>query len=216
MELEKIVQVLIYIHAGLGGIALLAGAIALSVKKGFRTHRKSGIIFYYSMLISALISLSIAILPNHENPFLFSIGLFSIYFILMGKRSLSFKKQSFDLRIDKLISTLIIFIGLTMILYPLLLEKNLNIVLAVFGAAGMVFGLRDLRLFRDPAQLKEKWLKLHLGKMTGGYIAAVSAFLVVNQVLPGVWNWFVPSFFGSLLIAFWIRKVNSSKKLSKL
>ena len=34
METEKIAEILIYIHAGFGGIALLTGGIALIVKKG--------------------------------------------------------------------------------------------------------------------------------------------------------------------------------------
>ena len=79
METEKIAEILIYIHAGFGGIALLTGGIALIVKKGNNIHKKSGKIFYYSMLLSALISFVVSTLPNHKSPFLFSIGFSSSF-----------------------------------------------------------------------------------------------------------------------------------------
>jgi uncharacterized membrane protein len=209
MEIEKLAEILIYyIHAPLGGIALLAGGIALIVKKGNSIHKKSGIIFFYTMLISAITSFIISILPNHESPFLFSIGLFSSYFLISGIRSLNFKRKEFSLRIDKIIAYLIIIVGICMVLYPVILHSKLNIILTVFGIVGLVFGIRDLRHFKDLNHLKKSWLKLHLGKMSGGYIAAVTAFFVVNQILPGIWNWFVPGILGSVYITYWMKKVN--------
>jgi uncharacterized membrane protein len=209
MEIEKLAEILIYyIHAPLGGIALLAGGIALIVKKGNSIHKKSGIIFFYTMLTSAITSFIISILPNHESPFLFSIGLFSSYFLIIGIRSLNFKRKEFSLRIDKIIAYLIIIVGICMVLYPVILHSKLNIILTVFGIVGLVFGIRDLRHFKDLNHLKKSWLKLHLGKMSGGYIAAVTAFFVVNQILPGIWNWFVPGILGSVYITYWMKKVN--------
>jgi len=66
----------------------LAGAFSLLLKKGSSGHKKTGKLFYYSILISALAAYIIAVLSNHENPFLFSIGLFSTYFLISGRRSL--------------------------------------------------------------------------------------------------------------------------------
>ena len=211
MGLEKFAQILIYIHAGFGGIALLTGSLALIVKKGNKVHKKSGKVFFYSMLTSAAVAFIISVLPNHESAFLFSIGVFSTYFLLSGYRSLNFKQKELDLKIDKIIACLIIAIGLIMILYPVILHGKLNVILLVFGIIGLVFGLRDIRLLKDIKRLRRSWLKLHLGKMTGGYIAAVSAFFVVNQILPGIWNWFVPGIVGSGYITYWMIKLNKRK-----
>ena len=212
MEIEKIAEILIYyIHAPLGGIALLTGGIALIVKKGNNVHKKSGKIFFFSMLFSAISAFIISVLPNHESPVLFSIGLFSTYFLISGLRSLRFKHKEFQLKTDKIIAYIISLTGITVILYPILLFSKLNIILTVFGVIGIVFGLRDLKLFKDIKNLKKNWLKLHLGKMTGGYIAAVSAFFVVNQILPGIWNWFVPGIIGSGYITYWMIKLNKKK-----
>ncbi|MFZ1702729.1 MAG: DUF2306 domain-containing protein [Saprospiraceae bacterium] len=208
MALEKIIQILIYLHIGFGTIALLSGLLALSSKKGHRLHKKSGKIFYYSMLFSAFISLIIASMPAHQNPFLFAIGIFSAYFILSGYRSLRFKQKEFDTGLDKIIAYTIILTGIGMMLFPILFLGKLNIVLLVFGLISLTFGIRDVNLLRDPENLKRNWLTLHLGKMTGGYIAAVSAFFVVNEILPGIWNWFVPGIVGGFYITYWTRKLN--------
>ncbi|MEE9373920.1 MAG: hypothetical protein V3V00_12790 [Saprospiraceae bacterium] len=207
MEIEKFAQIFIYTHAGFGAFALLSGGLALLARKGNRLHKTSGKVFFYTMLISALISLIIALLPNHESPFLFSIGAFSTYFLLSGYRSLNFKQNDFNLKIDKIISSLIILTGIVMILYPIILNGQLNIILFVFGIVGMIFGIRDMKLYKDLDQLKKSWLKLHLGKMTGGYIAAISAYFVVNQILPGIWNWFVPGIIGGGYITYWMIKL---------
>lgn len=206
MELAKIL--IYYIHAPLGGIALLAGGVVLIVKKGNGAHKKWGSVFYYSMLMSAIAALVISVLPKHNSAFLFSIGLFSSYFLISGLRSLAYKQNEFTLIGDRIVAYLISATGLVMVLYPIIFYGKLNIILSVFGVVGLLFGIRDLRLYKDRAQLKRDWLKLHLGKMIGGYIAAVSAFFVVNQILPGIWNWFVPGMVGGVYIAYWMRKLN--------
>jgi len=211
MQLENIIQIIIYLHAGLGGIALLAGATALIVKKGGKVHKKSGKVFYYTMLTSALIALIISVLPGHESPFLLSIGIFSIYFLLGGYRSLNFKQKEPNLKLDKLIAYLIILIGILMIAYPLIWEGKMNTVLFVFGIVGLVIGARDIHFFKDLTVLREHWLRLHLGKMTGGYISAVTAFFVVNEFLPGMWDWFAPGIVGTVYIFYWVGKLKGGK-----
>lgn len=215
MEIEQIAKTLIYIHATFGGIALLTGGIALVVKKGNNIHKKSGKIFYYAMLTSACMAFVISVLPNHESPFLFAVGVFSAYFILSGYRSLKFKEKKVKLTTDKIIAVMIIITGLFMVLYPIIKIGKPNIILLVFGIMSLLFGIRDLKSFRNLDELKKRWLTIHLGKMTGGYISAVSAFFVVNQILPGIWNWFVPGIIGSVYIAYWGNKMNKKKKKNK-
>ncbi|MCB0478252.1 MAG: DUF2306 domain-containing protein [Crocinitomicaceae bacterium] len=201
------IQYLIYGHAGFGGLALLCGLISISVKKGGPVHRKAGKVFFYSMLISALLALIVSLLPEHESPFLFSVGVFSSYFLLSGYRSLKFKNPNIHLSLDRLLAWIIFFTGFGMITYPIYVSNSINIVLTVFGVASIIFGFQDLRLFRNREKLKKSWLKSHLGKMMGAYISAVTAFVVVNQLLPGVWAWFGPSIPGTFYIVYWMRKV---------
>ena len=93
--MEQFAEFLIqYIHAPLGGIALLSGGISLVSKKGSPLHKKSGKVFFYSMLLSAFSALVVSVLPNHKSPFLFSIGIFSSYFLISGILSLRYKRKA--------------------------------------------------------------------------------------------------------------------------
>ena len=207
MNIEQLVDTLIILHASGGGLALLSGAIALIAKKGSQLHIKTGKVFFWSMLSSAILAFLIAVSPRHESPFLFSVGIFSTYFLLGGFWSVQLKKKEVSLLKYKVLAYVMIIAGLTMAVYPFFLYGKMNVVLLVFGLVGAVFGYRDLQLFKDREKVQKSWLNLHLGKMTGGYIAAISAFLVVNQILPGVWNWFLPGILGSFYINFEGRKL---------
>lgn len=214
MEKERIIQMLILCHALFGGIALLSGFVSLIVEKGKIIHKKTGKLFYFSMLLSAFTALIISVLPGHENPFLFSIGVFSSYFILTGYRALRFKTKNYNLKTDKIISWIMVITAILMILYNPLVNQKINIVLIVFGIVGLSFSMRDLVLFNKTDKLKKDWLKLHLGKMIGGYICAVTAFVVVNEFFSSFYGWFIPGIIGGFYIVYWIRKLNKKQKVS--
>lgn len=190
-----------------GGIALLSGAFALTFPKGKYWHRFTGKVFFYTMMCSAIIACTIAVIPDHENVFLFIIGIFSMYFMISGYRSLRLRRSNPSLLLDKLIAIALLAVGLFMIAFPIIAYDRIIIVLAVFGITGIVFSIRDFISFRHPERLRQKWLALHLGKMIGGYIAAVTAFVVVNDVFPTVVNWLLPGGIGGFLIAYWLRKI---------
>jgi uncharacterized membrane protein len=61
------------IHIAAGGLALVLGAVALSVKKGGTIHRRGGLLFVYAMLIMGTTA---AILGNVGG------GLMAIYFVV--------------------------------------------------------------------------------------------------------------------------------------
>lgn len=99
--------------------------------------------------------------------------------------------------------------GVLMIFLPVLMNKSINVILLVFAVTGISFSVRDLIIFKNAEKLKEGWLKLHLGKMMGGYISAATAFVVVNNVFPSYTGWFIPGIIGGFVIAYWMRKVTT-------
>lgn len=205
--MEKTIQILIYGHATFGGIALLAGLVSMIAKKGLQLHKKSGLVFYYTMVISAITGMFVALLPNHESPFLFAVGIFSLYFTLTGKRALRFKFKNPKVEVDQWISRIMIVSGILMVFLPVIISERINIILCVFAIIGIVFSIRDLILYKDADRLKKSWLKLHLGKMIGAYISATTAFVVVNQFFPSFYGWFIPGIVGGFVIAYWVRKL---------
>ena len=206
--MEQTIQILIYLHATFGGVALVSGLISMIAKKGNQIHKKSGLWFYYSMLLSGGLALFVTFLPNHENPFLFAVGVFSLYFVISGYRALNFKQSQLNLTKDKWIALVLLITGVLMILLPVLILKKIDIVLAVFGTMSLYFSIKDLLLFKTPEKLRKSWLKLHLGKMIGGYISAATAFVVVNQFFTSLYSWFAPGIIGSSIIIYWMRKVS--------
>lgn len=205
--MEAAIQVLIYIHAAFGGIALLTGLVAVIARKGKTIHKRFGLVFYYTMILSGVSAMLIAVLPNHESPFLFAVGIFSLYFVVTGYRALRFKRKAPDLKIDKAIALFMLLTGVLMIVLPVVFTGSINIILVVFAIVGIIFSIKDLRLFKEPKRLRSVCLKMHLGKMLGGYIAASTAFVVVNQFFPSIYAWFIPGIIGGFVIAYWIKKL---------
>jgi len=115
---ERFVESMIWTHAGLGGIALCLGLVALISKKGSLPHRKTGLVFFYSMTVSAIISLIVTLLPGHTSPFFFCISLLTLYLLLSGKRCLKFKRPNPSVHVDRLLAAAVIVTGIGMMLYP--------------------------------------------------------------------------------------------------
>lgn len=215
MTLQEIIKIIIYIHVITGTLAMIAGTISMIVKKGGQLHKKSGLLFFYSLLISDVISLVVAVLPGHENVFLFCIGVFTLYLIMGGYLALRYKQKIFNLTIDKILSATMLITGIIMILYPILLLGKFNIILGVFGTIGIIFSIIDFSRYRNKDLLRQKYLQLHLAKMIGGFIASITAFIVANGVLSGLIGWLSPGFIGGFVIAYWTIKLNEKRKIKQ-
>lgn len=205
------IQSLIFTHVTLGGLAFLIGSITLFSKKGSPLHKLSGKVFYISMTVSVAITLVVSIMPNHKSPSLFHIGVLSLYFLIGGKRSILFKKLNHQLIIDKLLAYTVVSVSVVIMSYSVILDGYFHPLRTVFGTIGIAFGLIDLMLFKQPINLKKKWLILHLSKMLGGYTAAVTAFFVAQNILSGYFNWFTPTVVGLSYIGFWMVKLKTFK-----
>ena len=214
--MEQLIKTLIYVHAFFGGIGLITGIIAISLRKGGINHRKSGKIFSYSMIISSLISLLVARMPGHENLFLFLIGIFTIYLVLAGNRALTFKgkhKLKADW-LDKLISGTMLLASIGMLIIGIvgMIQGISNSILYVFfGSFGALFSLRDFKTFKIFTIRKNAWLISHLGKMVGALIASVTAFLVAGLHFNTVIVWMLPTIVGTVYIIYWNKKVTPKK-----
>lgn len=210
--MEGYINILVYVHAIFGGLALLSGLVSIIAKKGGQTHKRFGLIFYYTMIISGVTAMFVATMPDHENLFLFSVGIFSLYFVLTGRRALKFKYNNPNLKIDYLISSIMLITGLSILIIPIILTRSIHIVISVFAVVEIAFSIGDFLNYGKPEKIKQNWLKIHLGKMLGGYIAATTAFVVVNQFFPSFYGWFIPGVIGGIVITFWSRKMSNKNK----
>ena len=211
--MEQVIKIAIYIHAFFGGIGLIAGIGSILLKKGSVPHKRMGKLFSIGMLTSYIISLPIAWMPNHKNLFLFLIGLFTIYLVLMGNRVLTFKSKK-KLKADKIdqfisgsmccFSVIMLVIGV----FGLIKGVNNSILYLFFGSFGLFSTIKDFQFFKK--QGKNKWLMNHVGKMVGAFIASVTAFIIAGLGLGNIVSWTLPSLIGTLYIIYWIKKLKTN------
>jgi uncharacterized membrane protein len=201
---------LLYIHIFSGALSLLSGLFVLLSKKGNKNHKRIGNIYFYSMLIAALISFPMSYL--HSDYFLFIIGVFTSYMLLTGRRYLKKKEISDVETTDWVLTFVMLFFGIAFItfgIYKLINHDSFGTVLLVFGGISCLFVWRDKRNFEGKSRYKNYWLVTHIQRMVGSFIATVTAFLVVNnKILPDIVAWLLPTFLLVPLIVKWVIKYN--------
>lgn len=213
--MDSLFLLLLILHITGGSVGLLSGLIVLLRIKGDRLHKLIGKVFSYAMLITGFSALALSLMrPNH---FLFIIGVFTVYLVGTGHRYIYVKMLGSQQRpalLDWMLSILMLIAGIIFIILGIRHLLGLNyfgIVFLVFGVIGLFFVKSDLSHFKGKTRFKNYWLIAHLQRMTGGYIAAITAFLVVNAnnmpiTLPGVFFWLLPTVVLTPLIVIWTRK----------
>ncbi len=215
-KMEPTIRMLIYIHALTGGIGLITGFWALAAGKGLKVHKSVGKIFSWSLGFSAGLSLIIAVLPNHHNPFLFLIGVFTLYLIGAGNRALKLKDSKLQnvAITDKILSGGMFLFAVIMVFkggFAYFNNQAIGLLYFFFGViAGLLAG-RDLVLFRDFAKARKMWLRTHLTRMIAALIASVTAFMVAGLSLNSLAAWIAPTVVGTGVIIYWLRRVSPKK-----
>src|SRR5688572_13215658 len=71
---------LLPIHIAAGGLAIVLGTVALSVKKGGTIHRRSGLLFVYAMLVMAVTASMLSLLNGRADGNVFA-SVLTAYFV---------------------------------------------------------------------------------------------------------------------------------------
>lgn len=210
--MEETIRIFIYIHAFFGGVGLISGIGSIVVKKGSIPHKRLGKLFSIAMLTSSLISIPITLLPNHTNPFLCLIGLFTIYLVLSGNQILTFKskKKLEATPLDKIISGSMLVLSVIMLLFGAfgIIKGSLgHLLYLIFGGFGLLLTIKDFLFYKNFKDVKNGWLSNHVGKMIGALIASITAFLVAGLGQSNIIAWITPSIIGTVYILYWKRKL---------
>ncbi len=205
---------LLMIHIMGGFTSLIVGLYIMFAKKGTKQHKTVGKIYFVAMITAALVALPMSYL--HPNAFLFLISIFTIYMLLTGIRYLK-KKTLQDVNIFDwiLTATMLLFAGSFIVfsIFYIIQGDSFTIVYLVFGGIGFLFSFQDWKNFSGRSRIKNFFLTTHIQRMTGSYIASVTAFLVVNNtVLPSVVAWLLPTAILTPFIVKWVRKYKVKSK----
>jgi len=190
--------VFLWIHIIAGSVALIIGGIAALAEKGGKLHLRTGFYFAVAMAITAISAVVLSIL--NYNPFLLSIGFFTAY--LVGSGYLWAQRIPLARRhvLGRYIGAAGIITAIGMF-YTAIDGSSWNVVLLVFGSILAIFSGSDAFRQKPP----KNPIALHGGRMGGAYIAATTAFLVVNVEWTVV-AWLLPTAIGSPLIAISLRR----------
>ena len=200
------------IHIIGGTLGLLAGTYIMFAKKGNKRHKLIGKIFAISMLGAGICSFVLATL--HRNEFLFSVGIFTIYLASTGWRYLYLKNILEGQRPIFIDWILIGFMVLGSVAFTVmgiwsLLDKSyFGLIILIFAWRGISYVIQDYKTYKGKIEVKNYWLIAHLQRMTGAYIASLTAFAVVNapnrlSYLP----WLLPAAIFVPFIIKWTRKL---------
>lgn len=213
--------ILLIFHVAGGAAGLLSGTVNLVLKKGNFRHKVIGKIFVWSMVMTGSTSLILALL--HLNYFLFMTGVFTLYLVGSGARYIHLKMLGNNQKpslLDWLLTITVTISGTGLTgLGIWYLSKGLyfGAVFIVFGILGLLFAKNDLINYGGKYRSKSYWLLAHISRMTGCYIASLTAFLVVNTHyipvrLPSVVIWLLPS---CILVPFIINRSRNISLKSK-
>lgn len=216
-------RVFLVVHIISGTIGLLAGTINILRRKGDKKHKLVGKFFLYSMLSVGCSAFVLSVL--HPNYFLFIVGVFTIYMAATGDRYLLLKKLNTSQKpkiIDWMLTSFMSVFGIAFIgfgIYNLVKGNSFGVVFIVFGLIGLKFVSTDIKNFGGKSTISNFWLTAHLQRMIGAYIAALTAFLVVNGdfmqgILPGYVMWLLPTVVVVPFIFKWTRKFQVMKKVN--
>ena len=199
MELIRIV------HSTAGGVVAITGLLQILLPKGGLRHRILGQLYFWSWIL---------IVPTGAMMGSFLIALFGalgLYMAFTGYRIGVRKKVQLAI-FDKLVIVTGFLCGLATLGWgvALLVKKvDFGIVGCFFGVIFCLATLQDIRMFLlskgggRMAGHPMHWMFLHYGRMYISYIAAMTAFTVIQQVLPwDLANWILPTVLGTALLIF--------------
>lgn len=207
--MELLIKFLIFSHVAAGVISLISAPVSMAVAKGGTVHRISGKIFFWSM---AYIVVSALILGTyHWKPFLLMVSVLSFYLVYSGYRTLYQKQINLGKGVmwyDWAVAAACGAFMLGFLIWSIdLMINGSNAILIIFFSVGGLFSIyTEVKRYIRKPDLKHSWLFNHIGRMVGGFIAAVTAFSTnVLSFLPGLAQWLWPTLIGTPLIIYWIR-----------
>jgi hypothetical protein len=179
------------VHILAGSLSLLFGYVALYAAKGATLHRKSGMLFVYTMLPMAIFGMTIAAVRDVAPAINIPAGLLTSYLVITSLATV--RPPAAGTRwLD--LGAMLVALGVGLASLTFGLEAIANdgtrngmpaFPFFMFGVVGMVASGGDLRMMRSGRLRGASRLARHLWRMSFAlFIAALSFFIGQAKVIP--------------------------------
>lgn len=189
---------LLPIHIAAGGLAIILGAVALSVKKGGNIHRRSGLLFVYAMLVMAVSASILSLLKGRVDGNV-AAGVLTAYFVgtaLTTVRPVSSRTRLINavaLTVAVVLAAGCVFGGVRVINTPGLDSNGVpfrtaGVMSLIVGALLIMAAAGDVRVMRFGMPRGGARLARHLWRMCFALFIAAGSFVSererVAKILP--------------------------------
>jgi hypothetical protein len=233
--MSLLTQFAFVLHVSAGTVALLAGTVAVSSRKGARVHVVAGTVFLVSMLVMAVFADYLAVARPGQIPNLF-VGTFAIYLIATGwmtvrreeRRAGLPEKWALVASLVLCVPFLLLSVQLATGLGPAIksavpLEGPVRMAIFTFTFFVTIAATGDLRLVLAGGVSGTRRIGRHLWRMCLGLtFAAGSAFtnglprLLPKTVHVPLFLLFVPQLLALALMMFWMIRVRFTSWCKRL
>lgn len=210
------------VHITAGGVGIITGYVALFAAKGARVHRRSGMLFVFSMVTMAVSGAVMAAFRGESGNMV--AGMLTAYLVVTGMSTVR-DPSAGTRRLD--VGAMLV--GLTVGVGGLALgidsasrgeavrDGSPVPMLILFGAIALASSLSDLRVMRAGGVRGPARMRRHLWRMCVSlFIAAGSFFMGQADELPEALRVFpllaIPSFLPLVVIPYWLWRVRGRRK----
>ncbi|HEX3534887.1 MAG TPA: DUF2306 domain-containing protein [Gemmatimonadaceae bacterium] len=214
-------MVLLPIHIIAGSIAIIAGFISVFSVKGLKLHRKTGIVFVYSMIVLALSGAAIATLRN-QPPNIIG-GSLAFYMVVTAFLTVR-PRDEWSRWVDIGVLVIGITVGAAAIKIGLDAQNSPtgtmsgvpSFMMFLFGGVALLAALGDVRVIWADGLQGAQRIARHLWRMCFSlFIASGSFFLGQAKVIPKpiriVPLLAVPAMLPLVLLFYWLVRVRFTK-----
>jgi uncharacterized membrane protein len=212
---------LLPIHIIAGSIAIIAGFVSVFSVKGLKLHRKSGMVFVYSMVVLGLSGAVIAILRDQPpNIIGGSLAFYMVVTAFLTVRPRDKRSRWIDagaLVVGTTVGAAAIKIGLDALNSPTGTMNGVpSPMLFLFGTVALLAALGDLRMMRAGGLHGAQRIARHLWRMCFSlFIASGSFFLGQAKVIPKPIRILpllaIPALLPLVLMFYWLARVRFTR-----
>jgi len=173
-------------HIVTGTVVVLMGLVALTSRKGGHWHRHCGTVYVYFMSLVCLSAVVVAL--KEDEPFLLYLAILVFHMAFSGRRSVARKRPDEWPRArwpDWLVVAMSVAATVGLVVQArTAFRPDIRTICGYFAVASGLIVAVDVYEFLHVPPLPRPWWFMHMMKMVGSFIGAITAVVVVQ--VPGL------------------------------